>query len=402
MSMSRYKTKLLGVFFHTVLLVAATILLQNTSFIRFDEINFLKWAAIIKHDIFRADPKPLWKNAVFIDVSKDLALADDDAYGPPDSAMQGAQRVITDRVKLAGLFAILNRHQGAYRYIICDVLFDKAGPGDDILKPQIEKLGNVIVSAIIDQGKLVRPIYKSKWAVVNYTAINKSIFTKMPVYANDSLKSLPVMLYESMTTGRFVKKGPLTLLNGTLSFNTVIPELYYRNADLIRPEAGKNFNTFYLGELLADPDCFSVLKDKYIIIGNFEDDVHTTYLGRLPGSLILWDTYLTLYRQRLAIPLSWVLLLFVFYFLVSYWIILHPEKKFRAIHQKIRVPFMSKFIISYISYVGLLMLINLISFYFFGTFVSLFYIATYLSLIEVMIEQFPAWRKNLYEYIMTF
>jgi hypothetical protein len=265
MSMSRYKTKLLGVFFHTVLLVAATILLQNTSFIRFDEINFLKWAAIIKHDIFRADPKPLWKNAVFIDVSKDLALADDDAYGPPDSAMQGAQRVITDRVKLAGLFAILNRHQGAYRYIICDVLFDKAGPGDDILKPQIEKLGNVIVSAIIDQGKLVRPIYKSKWAVVNYTAINKSIFTKMPVYANDSLKSLPVMLYESMTTGRFVKKGPLTLLNGTLSFNTVIPELYYRNADLIRPEAGKNFNTFYLGELLADPDCFSVLKDNTLL-----------------------------------------------------------------------------------------------------------------------------------------
>ncbi len=401
-ALTRFKTRLLIVFLHALLLLVFTILLQYTSFIRYDEINFLKWASIWKHDVFNSDKKPLAKNVVFLDVSKDLALADDNAYQQPDSTMKGAQRVITDRVKLAKLFSILNSHPNEYRYVICDVLFEKPGPGDSVLKPQIEKLKNVLTSAITDKGKLVKPIFNVNWAMVNYTAINKSTFTKIPIYYNDSLKSLPALLYEKTTPNRFSENRFLTFLNGKPTFNTAIPEFYYRNADLVWPESKENFNTYYLGDLLAFPECFSALKDKFIIIGDFENDVHSTYLGRLPGSLILWDAYLTFYTHQVTISVEWLLMLFVFYFLISYWIIIHPERKLKAIHQKIRVPFMSKFIISYISYIGLLVLINIFSYFFFGTFVSLFYIATYLTLLESLIEQFPTWRKNLYEYIMTF
>ena len=68
----------------------------------------------------KGDEKPWAKNVVFIDITKDPALADDDEYGPPDSTMKGAQRVITDRVKLAKLFSILNAHPNEYKYVICD------------------------------------------------------------------------------------------------------------------------------------------------------------------------------------------------------------------------------------------------------------------------------------------
>ena len=396
-----FKKRLFFVFFHTIFLLVLTILLQYTSFIREDEIDFLKSAAILKHDIFKIDRKPWSKNVVFIDVSKDPALADDDEYGPADSTLKGAQRVITDRVKLAKLFSILNKHPNEYRYVICDILFEKPGPGDDILKPQIEKLKNTILSAIWDKDKLVRPVFKVTSAVVNYTALNKSVFTKIPIFYKDSLKSLPAQLYEKTTPNTFTKRKYLTLLNGAPTFNTVIPEFYYRPLDMVPPTGGVKANTFYLGELLADPDCFSVLKNKFIVIGDFVNDVHVTYLGKMPGTLILWNSFLTLYEHQVTISFRWLLMLFAFYFFINYWIIIHPDKKLKDVHQKIRVPFLSKFLINYISYIGVLILINTFSYFYFGTFVSLFYIATYLTFFQVVLENISGWKKNMYEYILN-
>jgi hypothetical protein len=397
-----YKKKLFLVFFHTLFLLILTIALQYTSFIRLDEADFLKSAAIVKHSIFHVDPKPWSKNVVFLDVSKDLSLADDDEYGPPDSTMTGAKRVITDRVKLAKLFAILNSHPKDYKYVICDVLFDKPGPGDSLLKPQIEKLRNIVTSSIWENGKLVRPIFKVAAAEVNYTAVNKTVFTKIPVYYNDSLKSLPVYLFEKSTSHRYTRKFGLTFLDGHPTFNTAIPEFYYRPADMNTAFAGKNINTYYLGELLADPDCFNVLKNKYIIIGDFTNDIHITYLGKIPGSLILWDAYLSLCDHQVVISFKWLLMLFFFFFLISYWIIIHPDRKFQELHKKIKIPFLTSFLVSYVSFIGILVLINIFSYFYFGTFVSLFYIATYLTFMHVVIEKLPEWKKNLYEYILNF
>jgi len=396
-----HKWKVFFVFLHSIFLLILTVVLQYISFIRYDEVDFLKSAAILKHDIFKVDEKPYAKNVVFLDVSKDPAVADDDEYGPPDSTMKGSQRVITDRFKLAKLFSILNSHPNEYKYVICDILFEKPGPGDSILRPQIEKLKNIIISAIWDKGKLIQPIFKVPSAVVNYTAINKTVFTKIPIYYKDSLKSLPVYLFEKTTNHRFTKKNILTFLDGKPTFNTVIPEFYYRVGDMVPPSAMKNINTYYLGELLADPDCFSVLKNKFIIIGDFSNDIHVTYLGRMPGTLIIWDAYLTLYKNHAVISFKWLLMLFFFYLMLSYWIIIHPDRKFKEIHQKIRVPFLSTFLINYISFIGILVLINIFSYFYFGTFVSLFYIATYLTFIQLVIEKFPQWKKNLYEYIVS-
>jgi len=156
-----------------------------------------------------------------------------------------------------------------------------------------------------------------------------------------------------------------------------------------------------MGELLADPNCFSVLKNKFIVIGDFVNDLHMTCLGRMPGSLILWNSYLTLYNNHVTISVKWLLMLVIFYFLISYWIIVHPDKKLNEIHKKIRVPFLSKFLINYISFIGMLVLVNVFSYFYFGTFVSLFYIATYLTFIQLVIEKYPEWKKNLYEYIVS-
>jgi len=395
-TLPRYRLRLLLVIAHSFFLLGLTILLQYSAFVRSDELGFLKWGAIYKHLLFHWNPKPDKDRIVFIDVSKDLALAADTTYGASAPNLNGAVSIITDRSKLAVLFDTLSRHAGQYRYAICDILFDQPDTADRALRGPIEKTSNLLCSATFDKGAH-RPIFKVPSAMVNYQAIDGSKFAKLDIYYRDSLKTFPVYLYEKLTANHFRKQHGVVLLNGHPTFNTVIPEFYYRAEDLHYNAAGGNkVNTYYLGRLLLLPDFFEALRGKLIVIGDFSArDTHTTYAGSMPGPLILLDTYLTLAHQPVIISVGWCLLLLAFYTGVSYWLIFHPDRKIKELHDqlssRIKVPLISKFIIKYLSFIGLLILINMVSYFYFGTFISLFYIATYLTFIQLLIDKWPQW-----------
>lgn len=388
-----FSWKITLVLMHTLLLAAFTIALQYTSYVRADELGFLKWAAVIRHNVLHIDPKPLADSVVFLDISKDITTIDDPSEaGSLDSAMglKGAQMVVTDRKKLAYLFAELNKHRDAYKFVLCDVLFEDNAPGDSALKQQIEKLPRLMVAGSAPKGKLDRPLFNVQFGLADYTAINGSSFVKMPIFALGNLKSYPVAMYEETTAHRFTRHGAATYEDGAFALNTIIPELYYRDEDLER-DSGK-VNTYDLFKLVSFPDYFSVLKHKYIVIGNFKNDRHNSYLGSIPGTLVLWDTYLTLRNHPLKITAIWTFLLCIVYFLISYWIILHPEQKLEELHKKIHVPLISKFIIKYLSFIGILVAVNIISYFYFGTFISLFYVATYLTFLQLVIDKAPEWK----------
>ncbi|MEO6849114.1 MAG: hypothetical protein ABI203_05755, partial [Mucilaginibacter sp.] len=192
------------------------------------------------------------------------------------------------------------------------------------------------------------------------------------------------------------RNGFMIYLENKPTFNTIIPNFYYKNSDLIDTYGNKPINTYYLGELLADPECFTVLKDKFIIIGDIKNDVHITYSGGVPGMLILWNSYLTLFATKTQVSFQWLGVLFIFYALLSYWIIIHPDRKLKEIHEKINTSVAGNFIIKYISFIGFLILINIISYFFFGLFVSLFYIASYLTFLQMLIDKLPQWQTNIY------
>jgi hypothetical protein len=396
--------KLIWVTLHACWLVILTILLQYIPFTRPGETDFLKWAAIWRHDIFMMDVKPKKDSVVFIDVSHDLSLIPDpkityDAISP----FKGPEQVITDRQKLAYLFSIINKHPGEYKYVICDVLFEDNAPEDSLLKVEIEKPKNLITTAILDENdnKLVQPVFNIPFGVVNYTALNHSMFYKMPIIYDDSLKSLPVKLFEKTSGNYFFKKYGLIWRNNKLSFNTIIPEFYYRTSDLVYSE-GKTVNAYYMGELLLFGDAsFEAMRNKYIIIGNFSDDIHSTYLGKIPGALILWDTFLTLQSRPINVSIQWLLTLFIIYWIISYKIIIHPEEKFENLTEKIkkiRFSFLKKFLLKYISYLGVVLIINFLSFVLLGVFISLFYIVTYLTFFELTINEFHHWIAVIKKY----
>jgi len=189
------------------------------------------------------------------------------------------------------------------------------------------------------------------------------------------------MLYYIITTGNKLYRGILTRMDGSPVCNEVIPEFYYRKRDL---QAGAYID---LGQMLSTGDTFfdEYLKGKYIVVGNFETDLHETYLGKMPGTLILWDTYLTLLRKPPVISISWLIVSWLYYFFLSSFLFI--KRKPEWYKGLAGLPLMGKLLTKYISWLGALILLSLISLVCFNIFISLFYISFALTLISVILER---------------
>lgn len=401
-SIKRFRLKLMLTFVNAFLLLFFTVAMQYTSLTRSDEISFLGWASAFKHNVLGIDLKPDEKNVIFLDVSKDIVTIDDPdfTYSGTDS-IEGAKVVIKDREKLAVLFKELNKNPNEYQYVLCDILFDYDSPDDAILKPIIEKTKNFTSTSVFEDNQFIKPIFNVSSGCVNYSLINNSKFVKIPLYTND-VKSLPLVIYENRTGKKTEKSKYLTYFDNQVAFNTIIPEMYYRTSDLRRfDQGGKNANFFYLGDIITKRNFFNdYLKGKFIIIGDFQNDNHATFAGSIPGCMVLFNTYLTLENHLPVFSFTWMFVLFLIYFLLSYFMFIHPENKLEGLKDKINIPFFKKMILKYISFIGILIVIDVISYLFYRTFISIFYIATYLTFLEMTIDNYKKVIKNIKHYGM--
>ena len=396
----RYRLKWILVCLHAGWLVVLTVFFQYINLVRLDEFAFYRLFSVIRDDLFHKDNKPLAGDFVFLDVSRDLELAQDTSRTAYDSSggLPGSQIVLTNRLKLARFFSQLAQERINYRYLICDLSFDIPSVNDTILRPVIEKTPRLLVAAS-SVGEIPEPpLFKVAYAGVIYQA-SEGNFVKLPIFYNDSIKSLPAVMAETTGQKRYTRYGPITLENGHPAFNTFVPELYFRPDDLVLE--GSKANCWNLGEIIRLPTFARTLRDKYIVIGNFATDRHTTYLGSIPGPLIIVNAFLTL-REKSLIPAGqWLLLLFVVYGALSYLLFFRPEWEWKKVQEKIKVKFMVGVIKKYLSYAGLLLLLDLVSYLFFRNFISLFYIVTYLTALSTILEKVREYRgkKNLWVFI---
>lgn len=373
--------RLLWVVLHAILLIVLTICLQQVTLIRTDEFAFLNMFGLIKHNLLSIDKKPVGDSVVFIDVSKDIALVDDTLYNGNVQGLGNAKISITDRAKLAKLFHLLNQHKGAYRYVLCDIQFSLPSADDSMLKAEIEAADNVIVTSYLDGNRHMLPLFNTNSGIVNYFYNGKKSFVKIPFLYGDSLKSLPVKMWEDLTGAEVKLRRGVTYINGSLAFNNIIPEFFYRNYDL-----SSRYKVFPLYRILMNESQFNkFLKDKYIVIGNFVEDIHDTYQGSMPGPLILFNVFLTLREFDNSISIYWIIMLLTFYIPVSY-IIFNPLKKKDKGLDGIGNQFLKKYAKKYISYLGLFIVISAISFFVFHRMINVFYIITYLTSLEFVID----------------
>ena len=60
------------------------------------------------------------------------------------------------------------------------------------------------------------------------------------------------------------------------------------------------------------------LKNKFIVIGNFETDITLTPIGKMSGPIILVDSYLSLKNGRARLSWGWILFMIISLLITSY------------------------------------------------------------------------------------
>lgn len=256
-------------------------------------------------------------DVVFINVAYDKQLVDvTDELG-----IHLGNNAVTDRQKLDKLLDIIVE-AGSYQYVMLDVFFESGyeTPFDSSLFGHISAMNRIVIPTHTD-GRLGSKVLEDKAGYADYTtSINENDFTKYLLY-KEGRASMPLKAYTEVTGNTVRKAGLWYVDNGHLSRRVVFPKMHCR---LSRPYGIDGQKTYLnLGaDILAmegEIDWSGYFKDKYIVIGSFVgDDIHTTYAGDLPGSVINYNVYLSLMKGQHMIPGALIVIYFIIFFAMAF------------------------------------------------------------------------------------
>lgn len=279
-----------------------------------------------------ADPAPC-SRFCFIDVSGTKKLI-------PREGRRGVT-TITDREQLAGFLEIINKVSGGqYTQIVFDIVFNQDSPDDQRLKKAMDKCPKLLIargqadengkSSIFSDvssgyvGYEISSGYLSSGSMVKYRLVNAA-----------SGKSLPAVLYERVNNIPVEKFAGIALIGGKPALNNILLESRITAESLTGKDGSSKILPFEdVTTLLQNNDSMFfrlLLKDKIIVVGDFENDLHETVHGPMPGPLVLANVYLSLTEGTGRISAGLFTCIFIAFILIS-WILLYPLKWMEHFH----------------------------------------------------------------------
>lgn len=227
------------------------------------------------------------------------------------------------------LLQLLNylKQRKDYRYIMLDISFDKTlrqmnDTTGNALYKLIASMNNIVFAR--DSVELADTCMKKKAGYVNYfiTVMEKD-FVKIPYLVNEDV-SLPLKMYQDLTgkglkelTGKRLKNicplyydEGLSIGSSTLTFDLTYSDILKRHS-------------FYDLHRIVEND-FRDIEDqvsgKYILIGDFEEDIHSTYknIKGEPGPIINFNAYLSLVNGHHKVSVLMLFFLFAIFWFLAY------------------------------------------------------------------------------------
>ncbi len=356
---------------HAIAMIAFTLYLMKLPWLASDE-KFLIWSTSALK--FSSREVPPSEDFAFINTSYDLQLIDRfDEYGFPVG-----NQVITNRNKLAQLFQVINDGEAQPKYLFCDIHFVDSTEVDSILHREFKKLNNIILSAHLDQfGELEAPIFEEiNFGLSDYVigSVFDGVYKYQLVY-QDSLKLTPLKAYEQLNQFSSESSGPFVKIGSRWTLNNFIMNYRLLQKDIEDLEAG--FNPVSLGELLylEDRDIQDFLANKIVFIGDFyENDMHETLFEITSGPLILLNAFLSIKEGDTIINVWFFLLMFIAYLYFSYMVFVEGDYMEKKI-SKLASASVTKYLIGFASYLILLTLLSILTFFLFNVHINIFFVA---------------------------
>ena len=379
--------KIILSFISGLAILVITWIYQNYDFSLSVEDGFFKKMLKIKRSMFSTKPRNV-ASFVFINTGKDLALTEDSAeYG---------NVTISDRGKIYQFLQKLNRIPKQPIYTVLDIQFyyqNSSNPAiDSLLEIEIQKNKRLLIPVVKDEnGNYKDPLFLSNYAYSDYQTFGSG-FNKFRVLNHSAMKSIPLILHEKVNGAVYKDNLFYATCNGSLCLSAIWPHYYLTEQD-VRGNKQTELSQFYnLGEILLDMEANpgfydSFFKNKILIVGNFEGDTHSTPFGKMAGSVILADIYLSLLNNHHIVNLWYLVFLLAVLSGLSYmaWFSRMPQVKINL--KFIFSDYLQKYLKSFISYFGFMFLLSLMTLFVFDIQAALFLPSLIFSGIEYISQK---------------
>ena len=295
---------------------------NNIAYALFDDIDHISKLEYIKRQLYNIQRND--SDVLFVNIAYDKKLI---AYNNAEFGFPEGNIDVTDRSKLYK-FLHLARKANNYKFIFLDVRFEKGYEDNDTI------IGKTIDEALYNEISLSPRIVLSNHsdilladsalaekAALNdyYTTITSTNLVRYQYLADDNKESVALRMYKDLNGKSISKHGPIYTSDGKLCYNS--PFLRITHDFPSKFDENGNLNYYNLGvdilDVFSEKEIIDILKNKIIIIGDFVEDIHDTYVGSLPGSYITYNAYISLVKGKHLVNWYFVFVSFLLYVVIS-------------------------------------------------------------------------------------
>ncbi|EAY28116.1 hypothetical protein M23134_02226 [Microscilla marina ATCC 23134] len=395
MEKSRRSTgiKLAATITNAFLLIYFTFQLLNQPFVHGNEVPLIQGVTYFKNIVLNLEDKPHHKDLMFIDVAYDKQMIEKlDTNGFPIG-----KQAITDRKKLAKFFKVLNRKPSNQKFVICDIFFADPATVDECagdtasadvaLRAELAKMKNIVLSYHFkeDKDSLDLPIFRAPPRGIADYATTNNTFLKFNLLYRDSIKSSPLVMYETLHKQSLKKGKWFYWLSGKRILKSFIVDFKVRNYDLFVSKNRYKVDNLDALLTLDDEDILAHVKDRIIVVGDFQSDKHETIYGETVGPLILLNTYLGLLNGDNVVTPMFLIFLFGCFFCLSM-MIFYPANYLERWLKNTFENTQFKSAITLLSYMSLLIVTSALSFFLFNIHLSILLLTIYLYVLKNIVR----------------
>ena len=309
------KTALIVSLCNAIVLLFLSYILNNQAIFTGEDLNKYAWMEWIKNMCGLSREVKEKKDALFVNVAYDKQLIErHDNYG-----MTIGNVDITDRTKLYSFLKLLQKTD-AYKYILMDVRFEKGfdSPKDSALFAQIKRMRNIVVATHSDI-EFIDSSLSSKTAINDYSAtIVETNFMRYE-YLKNVKPSMALYAYQDLTGNTINKHFCFYSCNHRLCYKSLFVKMPIENWNEYNDQQNKMY--YNLGNDLldnySDKDITQLTKGKYVVIGDMVEDMHDTYSGIKPGSVITYHAFVALMKGEHFVRYGLMCFLAILYFVIS-------------------------------------------------------------------------------------
>lgn len=278
------------------------------------EEYFIKYSSLIRSYFYKTSTDQALKEVWLVNAGSSGQLVS-------ANFNMGDER-IADRNRLDSFLLLLNRLPNERRIVLCDLSFDKSTAADSSLALHLSQTPRLFMPAFTTQtpapfaaiGNHVKQGY-ADYSKSNEWWILSNKLNKFKLMTPNGKKSLPLKMFEEIHGLEAVARGPFMKIGSDYYFSMIALDEMVRSFSVNKDILSTSMPINVAIQQLKDNDEFTAdyVNRPYIIIGNFENDIHQTAFGQVPGALINFNLFKSLENGENRIPWLWVLLVFVSY-----------------------------------------------------------------------------------------